>query len=160
MNELLTLTLIELAEALRERKASPVELMEATLADGQPLDLQAHLGIDGDPCFPEVLAAARDHVGHRRETYRGRWLFAGDERVGESEPAADAWSITGIHGLDVEEIILLRDDEKTPSFSSTTSRGPPSFSSTTSRGPPSFSSPRRRGDHLPSPRRLPPTTTT
>ena len=32
MNELLTLTLIELAEALRERKASPVELMEATLA--------------------------------------------------------------------------------------------------------------------------------
>jgi aspartyl-tRNA(Asn)/glutamyl-tRNA(Gln) amidotransferase subunit A len=32
MNELLNLTLIELAESLRERRASPLELMEATLA--------------------------------------------------------------------------------------------------------------------------------
>ena len=43
MNELLTLTLIELAEALRERKASPIELMEATLAriDEANVDLNA-----------------------------------------------------------------------------------------------------------------------
>ncbi len=59
MNELLTLTLIELAEALRERKASPVELMEATLAriDEANGDLNAVVAMHDRG---RLLAAARE----------------------------------------------------------------------------------------------------
>lgn len=43
MNELLTLTLVELVDRLRQRKASPVELMKAVLAriDETHADLNA-----------------------------------------------------------------------------------------------------------------------
>ena len=60
MNELLSLSLIELTERLRARQASPVELMEAVLAriDETHADLNAVVvRRDPDACLAEARAA-------------------------------------------------------------------------------------------------------
>ena len=58
MNELLSLPLTELAARLRERKASPVELMEAVLAriDATNADLNAFVALHPRE---KLIAAAR-----------------------------------------------------------------------------------------------------
>ena len=60
VNELLTLTLTELTERLRARRASPVELMDAVLAriDETHSDLNAFTALrDGDRLRQEARAA-------------------------------------------------------------------------------------------------------
>jgi aspartyl-tRNA(Asn)/glutamyl-tRNA(Gln) amidotransferase subunit A len=105
MNELLALTLIELAGTLRERKASPVELMEATLAriDETNGDLNAVVAMhDRDRLLAEARGAEARIAGGEARPLEGIPLGVKDLEEAEG-------LVTSMGSLPFKDRVAARD---------------------------------------------------